>query len=102
MAAGASKILLDLIQKDKVHGSIGLGGLQGTALCTQIMRDLPYGFPKFMVSTVASGDTSSYVDIKDVTMMFSVGDILGLNPFTRKILAKAAGAVREIKRSSRR
>lgn len=93
MAAGASKILLDLIQKDKVHGAIGLGGLQGTALCTQIMRDLPYGFPKFMVSTVASGDTSSYVDIKDVTMMFSVGDILGLNPFTRKILAKAAGAV---------
>ena len=56
------------------------------------MRDLPYGFPKVMVSTVASGDTAAYVDIKDITMMFSVSDILGLNPFTRKILAKAAGA----------
>jgi uncharacterized protein (UPF0261 family) len=56
------------------------------------MRAMPYGFPKVMVSTAASGDTSSYVDIKDVTMMFSVGDLLGLNPFTRKILANAAGA----------
>ena len=45
-----------------------------------------------MVSTVASGDTSSYVGISDITMMFSVGDILGLNSFMRKVLANAAGA----------
>ena len=45
-----------------------------------------------MVSTVASGDTSAYVGISDITMMFSVGDILGLNPFMRKVLANAAGA----------
>jgi uncharacterized protein (UPF0261 family) len=56
------------------------------------MRALPYGLPKVMVSTVASGDTKPYVDIKDIAMMFSVGDILGLNSFTRKILANAAGA----------
>ena len=76
----------------EVHGVLGLGGLQGTSACTSVMRALPYGLPKVMVSTAASGDTSSYVDIKDVTMMFSVGDLLGLNPFTRKILANAAGA----------
>ena len=75
-----------------MHGVLGLGGFQGTSACSQVMRALPYGLPKVMVSTVASGDTSSYVDIKDVTMMFSVGDILGLNPFTRKMLANAAGA----------
>ena len=46
------------------------------------MRALPYGVPKVMVSTVASGDTSSYVGISDITMMFSVGDILGLSPRT--------------------
>ena len=56
------------------------------------MQGLPYGFPKVMVSTAASGDTSAFVGIKDITMMFSVGDILGLNPFTRKILANAAAA----------
>ena len=92
MAKGATEVIRGLIAQDKIHALIGLGGLQGTALCTQVMRALPYGFPKLMVSTVASGDTSAYVDIKDITMMFSVGDILGLNPVTRMILAKAAGA----------
>ena len=73
---------------------IGLGGMQGTATGTTVMRALPYGLPKVMVSTVAAGDTSPYVGIKDITMMFSVSDILGLNPFMRKVLANAAGAAR--------
>jgi uncharacterized protein (UPF0261 family) len=92
MSAGATKLLLQRIEQGKVHGVIGLGGLQGTAACTAVMRALPYGVPKVMVSTVASGDTSSYVGISDITMMFSVGDILGLNSFMRKVLANAAGA----------
>jgi uncharacterized protein (UPF0261 family) len=92
MAAGATKLLLDALKKGKVHGVIGLGGLQGTAACTMVMRALPYGVPKVMVSTVASGDTSPYVGVSDITMMFSVGDILGLNAFMRKVLANAAGA----------
>lgn len=92
MAAGATALLLKRIAKGEVHGVIGLGGLQGTAACTAVMRALPYGVPKVMVSTVASGDTSSYVGISDITMMFSVGDILGLNSFMRKVLANAAGA----------
>lgn len=92
MAAGTAKILLEKLAAGEIHGAIGFGGLQGTSLCSRVMQELPYGFPKIIVSTVASGDTSAYVDIKDITMMFSVSDILGLNPFTRKILAKAAGA----------
>ena len=92
MAAGATRLMRNKVETGEVHGIIGLGGLQGTASCTQVMRAMPYGFPKVMVSTVASGDTSPYVGIKDITMMFSVGDILGLNPVTRKILANAAGA----------
>jgi uncharacterized protein (UPF0261 family) len=92
MAAGATHLLQRRIAAGTVHGVIGLGGLQGTAACTMVMRALPYGVPKVMVSTVASGDTSPYVGISDITMMFSVGDILGLNPFMRKVLANAAGA----------
>ena len=92
MIAGASKVLREKVDAGEVHGVLGLGGFQGTSACTQVMRAMPYGLPKVMVSTAASGDTSSYVDIMDITMMFSVGDILGLNPFTRKILANAAGA----------
>ncbi len=89
---GATSILQKALESDKVHAVIGLGGTQGTSTCCDIMRALPYGFPKLMVSTVASGDTSSFVGIKDITMFFSVSDILGLNPFTRKILANAAAA----------
>ena len=92
MTAGATAILLKKVAASKVHGVIGLGGLQGTAACTGVMRALPYGLPKVMVSTVASGDTSPYVGVSDITMMFSVGDILGLNDFMRKVLANAAGA----------
>lgn len=92
MVGGSRKILLDKIEKDAVHAVLGLGGTQGTSSCCDIMQALPYGFPKIMVSTVASGDTSSFVGIKDITMMFSVSDILKLNPFTRKVLANAAAA----------
>ena len=92
MTAGASSIVKDLLEQDKIHGIIGMGGTQGTSLCTRVMQGLPYGFPKIMISTVASGNVSSFVDIKDITMMFSVGDILGLNPVMCKIFANAAGA----------
>jgi len=92
MVSGATRIVLDLIRDDAAHAVLGIGGTQGTSSCTQIMQALPYGFPKLMVSTVASGDTSPFVGIKDITMMFSVSDLLGLNPFTARILANAAAA----------
>lgn len=89
---GCVRILTKKIEADQVHAVLGLGGTQGTSTCCDIMQQLPYGFPKIMVSTIASGDTSGFVGIKDITMMFSVSDILKLNPFTRKILANAAAA----------
>jgi len=92
VVGGATQILQKSIKANEVHAVIGLGGTQGTSTCCEIMRALPYGFPKIMVSTMASGDTSGFVGIKDITMMFSVSDILKLNPFTRKILANAAAA----------
>jgi uncharacterized protein (UPF0261 family) len=93
MAAGATALVTRLVADGKIHGLISLGGTQGTTLSTKVMRALPYGLPKVMVSTIASGNVAPWVDIKDITMMFSVTDILGLNPLTKKILANAAGAV---------
>lgn len=93
LIAGATKLLLDRVHADEIQAVIALGGTQGTGNCSQVLQALPYGFPKIMLSTVASGDTAPFVDIKDITMMFSVSDILGLNAFSRKILANtAAGA----------
>jgi len=93
MIKGATNLIMDLLAKEKIDGIISLGGTQGTNNCCRVMQALPYGFPKLMLSTMASGDTSGYVGIKDITMMFSVSDILGLNPFFRRILTNAAGAI---------
>jgi uncharacterized protein (UPF0261 family) len=92
MAQGAAKIIAELAEGGQVHGIVSMGGTQGTTLATTVMRALPYGFPKVMVSTMASGNVAPWVDIKDITMMYSVTDILGLNPVMRTILANAAGA----------
>jgi uncharacterized protein (UPF0261 family) len=92
MVDGAIQIVGKLVDESRIHAIICLGGTQGTSNCSLVLQALPYGFPKIMVSTMASGDTSAFVGIKDVTMMFSVSDILGLNTFTCRILANAAGA----------
>ncbi len=88
--AGATKIVLELQRSGQIDGVLTLGGTQGTSTCAPVLQALPFGFPKVMLSTAASGDTSPFVGIKDITMMFAVSDILGLNVFSRKILANAA------------
>jgi uncharacterized protein (UPF0261 family) len=93
MTRGAIKTALQLHAEGKCDGVIGLGGSGGTAVTTAVMRELPIGLPKVMVSTLASGDTRSYVGVKDITLMYSVVDIAGLNQLSRRILANAAGAV---------
>lgn len=89
---GAKKTLIELISKGSIHGVVTLGGTQGTSTCAPVLQALPYGFPKVMLSTAASGDVGPFVGIKDITMMFAVSDILGLNVFSRKIIANAAAA----------
>jgi uncharacterized protein (UPF0261 family) len=93
MRQGVIELALQLHSEGKIDGVLGLGGSGGTAIATAAMRELPVGMPKVMVSTVASGDTAPYVGVKDITMMYSVVDIAGLNRLSRQILANAAGAI---------
>ena len=93
MAEGAAKIIAELQRDGKIDGVISLGGSAGTTIGTTAMRAVPVGVPKIMVSTLASGDTSPYVDTKDISMMYSVVDIAGINSLSRQILANAAGAI---------
>ncbi len=95
MIAGLVRVVADLHQEGKVEGVIGIGGAQGTAMATAAMQQLPIGIPKVMVSTVACGRTpfGPYVGTKDITMIHSVADVLGLNAITSHILAQAAAAV---------
>jgi uncharacterized protein (UPF0261 family) len=90
MSKGAPQILLRLFAEKKIDGVISLGGGGGTAIATAAMRALPIGFPKLMVSTLASGNTAPYVDVKDVVMFPSIVDVAGLNRISRQILTRAA------------
>lgn len=82
-----------LYEEGKLHGLFGLGGGTGTAIVTYIMRTLPFGLPKVVLSTVVSRDVREYVGTKDIVMFHSVADILGLNEFMRLILGQAAYAI---------
>ncbi|MBU4531918.1 MAG: Tm-1-like ATP-binding domain-containing protein [Hoeflea sp.] len=79
--------------RNDIAGMIGIGGGGGTSIITAGMRELPYGLPKIMVSTLASGDVAPYVDISDIIMMPSVSDFAGLNRLSRMILHNAAEAM---------
>ena len=92
-ARGAAVIAVDLHRRGRVDGVLGLGGSAGTAIATAAMRALPFGVPKLMVSTVASGQVRPYVGQSDVCLMHSVVDISGLNRISRRVLANAAAAM---------
>jgi len=95
MAEGASRLLRRLLEEGKLGGVLSVGGSRGTALSTRVMQSLPVGIPKLMVSTIASGQNTfgPYVGTKDITLMHSVADILGINAVTRPILTNAAAAI---------
>lgn len=93
MAKGVAVVAQKLYGEGKIFGVLGLGGSGGTSVITTAMRALPIGVPKVMVSTVASGDTSMNVGVKDVTMIPSIVDVSGLNTISEKIFKEAAGAI---------
>jgi len=93
MAGGAVKVASQIFQEGRFQGVIGLGGSMGTTLGTAVMRALPVGVPKVMISTMASRDTRAFVGTKDILMLHSVCDLAGLNRVTRKILRNGAMAL---------
>ncbi len=94
MVQAAPPFVAKFANAGKIHGIISLGGSGGTAIGTAVMRALPIGFPKLMVSTVAAaGNTSQYVGVKDILMMPSIVDVSGLNRISRQVFAQAVGAI---------
>ena len=83
-----------LVESKAIHGIVSAGGSSGSSLATALMRTCcPVGFPKLMVSTMASGDIKPYIEETDITMMYSVVDIAGINSILKRILGNAAGSI---------
>jgi uncharacterized protein (UPF0261 family) len=93
MEDGGAIVARRLLDENRLDGVIGLGGGTGTAIVSSIMRTLPFGLPKVIVSTVASRDIRQFIGTKDIVMFHSVADLLGFNEFIRLILKQATYAV---------
>lgn len=93
MARGAAAVVARLYQEGRLHGVLSVGGSGNSSISTAAMRTLPVGVPKLMVSSMTSGDVSSYIGTTDITMMYSVVDIAGINRISARVLANAADAI---------
>lgn len=93
IAAMAAAFEHFIATRNDLAGVIGAGGSGGTALLAPALRNLPIGVPKIIVSTVASGNVAPYVGASDMTLMYSVTDVEGLNRISRQVLGNAAHAM---------
>ncbi len=99
MGDGAAVVLGRLLAEGRLDGVLALGGSGGSSIAARAVRDLPVGLPKLLVSTMAAGDVAPYVGASDVTMMYSVVDIAGINQVSRAVLGNAAAAVAAMARA---
>jgi uncharacterized protein (UPF0261 family) len=93
MGRGAAAVLAGLHAAGRLDGAIGMGGSGGSSLFSRAVRDLPLGVPKLLVSTLASGNTRAYVGTTDLTLMYPVVDIAGINAISERVLGNAAAAI---------
>jgi uncharacterized protein (UPF0261 family) len=93
MSRGAAALAVRLVAEGRIDGIVAMGGGGGTSIAAAAMQALPVGFPKLIVSTLASGDVGPIVGVKDIVVMPSIVDIAGINHLSSQILANAAGAI---------
>jgi len=95
MIKGAGLKVLELLARNELDGIISFGGASNTTSATTVMKALPFGIPKLMVSSTASmpAYAAMYIGTKDITMMHSVVDISGINDLTKAVLERAAGGI---------
>ena len=95
MIAGAQAVAQRLYAAGEFSGVVSFGGAQGTNIGTAVMKNLPFGVPKIMISTVASGTATfgPFVGTKDVMMMHSVVDVQGVNALITRLFENAAAAI---------
>ena len=93
--AGASKIAGDLYGSGKLDGVMGLGGSTGSLMATEVMRAVPFGVPKVMVSSTAAlpGLSTRYIGTGDIALFHSVIEISGVTDLLRNVLDRAAQAM---------
>ncbi|WP_288800028.1 Tm-1-like ATP-binding domain-containing protein [uncultured Arsenicicoccus sp.] len=92
MGQGAATLVRELAQQGKIHALLSVAGSGGSSVAAPAMQALPVGFPKLLVSTMASGDVRPYVGDVDAMLMYSVVDVAGINSISTQVLGNAVAA----------
>ncbi|WP_267714951.1 Tm-1-like ATP-binding domain-containing protein [Streptomyces sp. CoH17] len=93
MAAGAARTVTGLHAAGRLDGVLAVGGSGGTSVASRAVQELPVGVPKLLVSTMAAGDVTPYVGAVDVTLMYAVVDVAGINSLSEQVFGNAAAGV---------
>ena len=93
MARGSAVLVKRLLDEGRAHGFLAIVGSGGSSVAAQAMQAMPVGAPKVLVSTMASGDVRPYVGVSDVTLMYSVVDVAGINSISRRVFGNAVAAI---------
>ena len=95
MMAGGSRIAADLLAEGRLAGVIALGGSTGSLMGTEIMRALPFGIPKLMISSTAAlpGLSTRYIGTGDIALFHSVVEIYGVSNLLKNVMDRAAHAL---------
>ncbi len=98
VAEGLSKKVLELYKAGELQGMIAIAGMTGTFLSLTAMRALPFGVPKLLISSVTAMPAyanrfADYFGVRDITVMHSVVDTVGLNPLVRTLAVNGANAI---------
>lgn len=93
--AGASEIARRLCADERLDGVLAIGGSTGSLMATDVMRALPFGVPKIMVSSTAAlpGLSTRYIDTGDIILFHSVIEISGLSDILKNVIDRAAYAM---------
>jgi uncharacterized protein (UPF0261 family) len=95
MISGGKTLARAMVEEGRVHGILGLGGSTGSLMATEIMRGVPFGVPKLMISSTAAlpGLSTRYIGTGDIALFHTVVEIAGLNDLLRNVLDRAALAI---------
>ncbi len=95
MLKGATEITAKLFKEGRIDGAISMGGAEGGVMAAAAMQVLPPGFPKIIITPLASGvrPFGPFIGIRDIMVMHSLVDIAGINEISRTVFDNAAAAI---------
>ncbi|WP_354111729.1 Tm-1-like ATP-binding domain-containing protein [Bradyrhizobium sp. S3.12.5] len=93
IAASTRKQVNGLLHSGAISAIVGIAGGKGSAVFGEVVSDLPYGFPKLLVSSARPALLAELAVHNDIMLYPSLVDLLGINVFTARVLENAGRAI---------